>query len=128
MTALIRNFVNGELVGSRSTRTSPVYNPATGEQSGTVGLASAQDVRSAAAVASKAFPAWAKVPPLRRARILNRFLRILEDRIDELAQVITAEHGKVLSDAKGEIQLADGRKQSNGGRQAPIVCAGRPSP
>ena len=49
-------------------------------------------------------PAWAATPPLRRARILNRFLRLLEDRIDELAAVITAEHGKVLSDAKGEIQ------------------------
>ncbi|MBK3409894.1 aldehyde dehydrogenase family protein, partial [Methylobacterium ajmalii] len=56
------------------------------------------------AAARAAFPAWAATPPLRRARILNKFLRILEDRIDELAAVITAEHGKVLSDAKGEIQ------------------------
>jgi malonate-semialdehyde dehydrogenase (acetylating) / methylmalonate-semialdehyde dehydrogenase len=104
MSATIPNFINGKSVPSRSTRTSPVYNPATGEQSGTLGLASAQDVQAAVAAARKAFPAWAKTPPLRRARILNRFLRILEDRIDELAAVITAEHGKVLSDAKGEIQ------------------------
>src|SRR5437870_278509 len=104
MPVTILNFINGELVPSRGPRTAPVYNPATGEQSATLGLANTQDVRSAAAAARKAFPAWANTPPLRRARILNRFLRIMEDRIDELAQVITAEHGKVLSDAKGEIQ------------------------
>src|ERR1700743_2106036 len=104
MSAPIPNFINGKSVPSRGPRPSPVYNPATGEQSGTLGLASAQDVQAAVAAARKASPAWAKPPPLRRARILNRFLRILEDRIDELAAVITAEHGKVLSDAKGEIQ------------------------
>ncbi|MGY3644881.1 malonate-semialdehyde dehydrogenase (acetylating)/methylmalonate-semialdehyde dehydrogenase [Bradyrhizobium sp. LM4.3] len=104
MPVTILNFINGELVPSRGARTAPVYNPATGEQSATLGLATTQDVRSAAAAARKAFPAWANTPPLRRARILNRFLRIMEDRIAELAQVITAEHGKVLSDATGEIQ------------------------
>lgn len=104
MPVTILNFINGELVPSRGPRAAPVYNPATGEQSATLGLATTQDVRSAAAAARKAFPGWANTPPLRRARILNRFLRIMEDRIDELAQVITAEHGKVLSDAKGEIQ------------------------
>src|ERR1700753_3656476 len=104
MSATIPNFINGKSVPSRGTRTSPVYNPATGEQKGTLGLASTEDVQAAVAAARKAFPAWAKTPPLRRARILNRFLRILEDRIDELAAIITAEHGKVFSDAKGEIQ------------------------
>jgi malonate-semialdehyde dehydrogenase (acetylating) / methylmalonate-semialdehyde dehydrogenase len=91
-------------VASRGPRTSPVFNPATGEQSGTLGLALAEDVRTAVTAARKAFPVWANTPPLRRARILNRFLQILEDRSDELAKVITAELGKVLSDAKGEIQ------------------------
>lgn len=104
MSATILNFINGEVVQSRGGRTAPVFNPATGEQSGTLGLASAEDVGAAVYAARKAFPAWASTPPLRRARILNRFLRILEDRIDEFAQIITAEHGKVLSDAKGEIQ------------------------
>ena len=104
MSATILNFIDGEVVQSRGDRTSPVFNPATGEQTGTLGLASSEDARAAVISARKAFPAWANTPPLRRARILNRFLRILEDRIDELAQVITAEHGKVLSDAKGEIQ------------------------
>lgn len=104
MPATILNFIDGELLPSQGPRTAPVYNPATGEQSGTLGLASTQDVHAAVAAARQAFPAWANSPPLRRARILNRFLRILEDRIDKLAEVITAEHGKVLSDAKGEIQ------------------------
>ncbi|HAE46244.1 MAG TPA: methylmalonate-semialdehyde dehydrogenase (CoA acylating), partial [Tistrella mobilis] len=79
-------------------------NPATGEQSGEVALASAAEVRAAVEAAKAAAPDWAETTPLRRARILNRFLHILEERIDELAAVITAEHGKVLSDAKGEIQ------------------------
>lgn len=101
MSATILNFINGEVVQSRSGRTSPVFNPATGQQSGTLGLASADDARAAVAAASAAFPAWANTPPLRRARILNRFLRILEERMDELASAITDEHGKVLSNAKG---------------------------
>jgi malonate-semialdehyde dehydrogenase (acetylating) / methylmalonate-semialdehyde dehydrogenase len=81
-----------------------VYNPATGEQIASIGLASQSEAKAAVASAHKAFAGWAATTPLRRARILNRFLRILEDRIDELAEVITREHGKVLSDAKGEIQ------------------------
>ncbi|MCA1510522.1 CoA-acylating methylmalonate-semialdehyde dehydrogenase [Bradyrhizobium sp. NBAIM01] len=104
MSQTIRNFINGELVQGRSGRTSPVFNPATGQHSGTLGLASADDVRTAVGAARAAFPAWAATPPLRRARILNRFLRILEERTDELAHAITAEHGKVVSDARGEVQ------------------------
>ncbi|UWU83196.1 CoA-acylating methylmalonate-semialdehyde dehydrogenase [Bradyrhizobium yuanmingense] len=104
MSATILNFINGELVQSGCGRTSPVFNPATGQQSGTLGLASADEVRAAVAAARGAFPGWANTPPLRRARILNRFLRILEERLDELASAITDEHGKVLSDAKGEVQ------------------------
>ena len=100
----IPHFIDGRRVAGRSGRTGAVFNPATGEQTGSVALASAEEVREAVAAAKKAFPEWAAATPLRRARILNRFLRILEERTDELAAVITAEHGKVLSDAKGEIQ------------------------
>ena len=100
----IPHFIDGRRVAGRSGRTGAVFNPATGEQTGSVALASAEEVREAVAAAKKAFPEWAATTPLRRARILNRFLRILEERTDELAAVITAEHGKVLSDAKGEIQ------------------------
>jgi malonate-semialdehyde dehydrogenase (acetylating)/methylmalonate-semialdehyde dehydrogenase len=104
MTIEITHFVGGRQTVGRSGRTAPIFNPATGEQTGTVPLASDAEVANAVAVAKQAFSAWATTTPLRRARILNRFLRILEERADELAAVITAEHGKVLSDAKGEIQ------------------------
>jgi len=100
----IPHFIGGRRVAGRSGRTAAVFNPATGEETGSLALASTDEVREAVAAAKKAFPEWAGTTPLRRARILNRFLRILEERTDELAAVITAEHGKVLSDAKGEIQ------------------------
>lgn len=83
---------------------SAVFDPATGEQTGVLSLATAEVVRNAIATAGRAFPGWASSTPLRRARILNRFLRILEGRTDDLAKVITAEHGKTLSDARGEVQ------------------------
>jgi malonate-semialdehyde dehydrogenase (acetylating)/methylmalonate-semialdehyde dehydrogenase len=103
MPKLIPHHIDGQQVAGRG-RTAAVYNPATGEQTGSVSLASTAEVNDVVAVAKKAFVSWATTTPLRRARILNKFLRILEERTDELAAVITAEHGKVLSDAKGEIQ------------------------
>lgn len=104
MPTTISHFINGERTQGRGTRTAPVFDPALGEQTGTLNLADAADVDAAVAAARKAFPAWANTSPLRRARILNRFLSIIEARIDQLAGVITAEHGKVLSDARGEVQ------------------------
>jgi malonate-semialdehyde dehydrogenase (acetylating) / methylmalonate-semialdehyde dehydrogenase len=104
MVKSIPHHIGGRQVEGRSGRTSAVFNPATGEETGRVALASAAEVNEAVATARKAFPGWAAATPLRRARILNKFLRILEDRTSELAAVITAEHGKVLSDATGEIQ------------------------
>jgi len=103
MPKTIPHYIGGREVTGKG-RVSPVFNPATGEQTGSVCLASTAEVNEAVAVARQAFPGWASTPPLRRARILNKFLRILEERTDDLAAVITAEHGKVLSDAKGEIQ------------------------
>jgi malonate-semialdehyde dehydrogenase (acetylating)/methylmalonate-semialdehyde dehydrogenase len=103
MAHLIPHFIKGRLVQGTG-RTAPVFNPATGMQSGEVSLATAADVRAAVQAAVAVAPDWAATTPLKRARILNAFLRILEERTDELAAVITAEHGKVLSDAKGEIQ------------------------
>ncbi len=104
MPETIHHYVDGAIRPGTGGRTAPVFNPATGARSGTVDLASAAEVRQVVEVALKAAPGWAKTTPLRRARILNAFLRILEERIDEMAAIITAEHGKVLSDAKGEIQ------------------------
>jgi malonate-semialdehyde dehydrogenase (acetylating)/methylmalonate-semialdehyde dehydrogenase len=103
MSVSIPHFIDGSRENGRSGRSAPVFNPATGEETGAVALAGPADVDAAVAAARRAFPEWAATSPLRRARVLNRFLRILEERIDDLAAVITAEHGKVLSDAKGEI-------------------------
>jgi malonate-semialdehyde dehydrogenase (acetylating)/methylmalonate-semialdehyde dehydrogenase len=100
----IPHFIDGSRVVGRSSRTARVFNPATGEHTGTVDLANGNEVNAAVAAARKAFPAWADTSPLRRARVLNHFLRILEANIDTLARVITAEHGKIFSDARGEIQ------------------------
>jgi malonate-semialdehyde dehydrogenase (acetylating) / methylmalonate-semialdehyde dehydrogenase len=100
----IQHFIGGKLRAGQSGRSAPVYNPATGEAVAEVALASEGEVREAVLSAKAAALSWAATTPLRRARILNRFLQILEGRIDELASVISAEHGKVFSDAKGEIQ------------------------
>jgi len=104
MTRTIGHFIGGQHVAGTSGRVGPVFNPATGAETASVALASEAEVRAAVATAKAAHPGWASTTPLRRARILNRFLAILEARTDELAAAITAEHGKVLSDAKGEIQ------------------------
>ena len=104
MPTAIHHYIGGTTTAGTSTRTAPVFNPATGEETGRVALANAADVDAAVASAKAAARGWAQTTPLRRARILNAFLRIAESRTDELAALITAEHGKVLSDAKGEIQ------------------------
>jgi malonate-semialdehyde dehydrogenase (acetylating)/methylmalonate-semialdehyde dehydrogenase len=104
MLATITHYIDGRRTAGRSGKTAPVFNPATGEQTGEVVLANSADANEAVASASRAAAGWADVTPLRRTRILNRFLRIVEERADELAAVITAEHGKILSDAKGEVQ------------------------
>jgi malonate-semialdehyde dehydrogenase (acetylating)/methylmalonate-semialdehyde dehydrogenase len=79
-----------------------VYNPANGEVQAKVVLATASEVDTAVAAAAAAFPKWAAQPPLRRARVLFRFREIFEQRLDEVAALLTSEHGKVFSDAKGE--------------------------
>jgi malonate-semialdehyde dehydrogenase (acetylating) / methylmalonate-semialdehyde dehydrogenase len=100
----VQHYINGQRVSGRNGRSSFVFNPATGEQAASVPIANAADVADAVAAAVKAASGWAATTPLRRGRILNRFLRILEERTSQLADVIVAEHGKVHSDAVGEIQ------------------------
>src|SRR5579864_316031 len=102
MAQLIPHFIGGRHVTDIGRRAWPVFNPATGEQSGVIALAGAEVVRNAIVTARQAFPEWASATPLRRARVLNRFLRIVEERAADLAKVITAEHGKTLADALGE--------------------------
>ncbi len=103
MTASITHYINGQRNAGDHAKTQSVFNPATGEESGQVVLASPQDVSSAVNAAQAAFPAWADTPPIRRARVMFRFLELLNAHKDELAEAITKEHGKVFTDAQGEV-------------------------
>jgi malonate-semialdehyde dehydrogenase (acetylating)/methylmalonate-semialdehyde dehydrogenase len=97
------HFISGREVSGQSGRKGPIYNPATGVLRGEVAYASGDETRAAIAAAEAALPAWSAMPPLQRARIMFRFKALLEQHTDELARLITLEHGKVLSDARGEV-------------------------
>ena len=99
----LAHFIGGQARDGRSGRYTEGYNPATGEVASSIPLASADDVDAAIAAARAAFPAWSEMPALKRARILFNFKALLDRHQDELAALITAEHGKVFSDAKGEV-------------------------
>ncbi|AZK62192.1 CoA-acylating methylmalonate-semialdehyde dehydrogenase [Pectobacterium versatile] len=99
----VSNFIQGAIASSNSQRYAAVYNPATGEQIRQVVMSDKAEVEQAIASAAAAFPAWSKHSPLRRARVLFRFKALLEERMDTLARLISQEHGKVYSDAVGEV-------------------------
>ncbi len=99
----IDHWIAGQPAAGRSGRSADVFNPATGQVSGRVALASASEVDTAVANAQAAFPQWADTPPLRRARVMFKFLELLNRHRDDLARLITAEHGKVFTDAQGEV-------------------------
>jgi malonate-semialdehyde dehydrogenase (acetylating)/methylmalonate-semialdehyde dehydrogenase len=99
----ILQHINGASVSGASQRFQDITNPATGQVTGRVQLASRDDVAKAVANAQDAFASWSQVPPLRRARIMFKFLDLLNQHRDELAKSITAEHGKVFTDAQGEV-------------------------
>jgi len=103
-TQIVPLFIGGQSVEASSGRFGTVYHPSSGTAARRVGFANRADVERAVDAAAAAFPAWAAAPPLRRARILNRFRELLERDQARLAAIITSEHGKVLSDAKGEVQ------------------------
>ena len=99
----VGHFIAGHAVAGTSGRRQAVFNPATGAVARHVALASVDEVNAAVITAQAAFPAWAETPPLRRARILTQFLNLLNQHKDTLAAMITAEHGKVFTDAQGEV-------------------------
>ena len=98
----VHHWVNGRTSTGSSGRFGDVYNPASGEVQARVALATVAEVNSAVAAAATAFPEWSAQPVLRRARVMFRFREIYERRLDEVAALLTSEHGKVFSDAKGE--------------------------
>jgi malonate-semialdehyde dehydrogenase (acetylating) / methylmalonate-semialdehyde dehydrogenase len=98
----VPHWIGGQAVEGASGRTSDVYNPATGQVQARVPLANRVEMEMAVEAATAAFPAWSAQPPLRRARVMFRFRELFEQNLDRFAAIITSEHGKVLSDAKGE--------------------------
>jgi len=103
MTQVVNHWIHGEEVVSKSGRTSPVYDPALGVVTKQVALADESEIQAAIASAAKAFPAWRDLSQARKQPILFKFRELLNAKKGELAEIITAEHGKVLSDALGEI-------------------------
>ncbi|MEZ9592298.1 CoA-acylating methylmalonate-semialdehyde dehydrogenase [Vibrio breoganii] len=103
MSVLVSNFINGQTVASNSGRTADLFDPANGELRGQVQLSSAEEALATVDVAKQAQQAWQDTPPLQRARVMFRFKALLEENADELATLISTEHGKVHSDALGEL-------------------------
>jgi malonate-semialdehyde dehydrogenase (acetylating)/methylmalonate-semialdehyde dehydrogenase len=100
----ISHLIGGKAVPGSSGRTSPVYDPNTGRVQAAVPLASAEEMAQAVAVAVKAQVGWAATNPQRRARVMFAFKALVEREMDSLARMLSAEHGKVIADAKGDIQ------------------------
>ena len=101
--ARINHWIGGALAPGESGRSGPVYNPATGAQTGAVDFASSEEVGRAVATARAAFPAWRATSLSRRSEILFRTRALFDEHREDIARILTAEHGKVLSDALGEV-------------------------
>ncbi len=99
----ISHWIGGRIVPGQSGRSGPVYNPATGEQTGAVDLASVEEVDAAVAAAKEASESWRKVSLAKRAELMFNIRELVHDRREEVARILTTEHGKVLSDAIGEV-------------------------
>lgn len=103
MTEQLTHFIDGERVNGTSGRFGDVYNPATGEVSKQAPLASADEVRAAIASSAKALPGWAATPAAKRAQVMFKFRDLLKSNMDELAEMLSSEHGKTLDDARGSV-------------------------
>ena len=103
MTTTLHHYINGQKVADKNGRLGDVFNPATGEAEKHVPLADAADVDEAVAAAKAAFPGWAATTPITRARCMFRLKSLIEDNMDELAELVGSEHGKTIPDAKGSI-------------------------
>jgi len=101
--ARITHWIGGQRVAGTSGRTGPVYNPSLGRQASEVDLASVEEVDAAVQAAKAAFPAWRAMSIAKRAELMFRIRELLHERREEVARLLVAEHGKVLSDALGEV-------------------------
>ena len=103
MTTDIGHFIGGKRVEGTSDRAGDVYNPSTGEVSAKVALAAKAEVEAAIADAAAAFPGWAATSPVARARVMFKFKELIEQHMDDLAALLSSEHGKVIADSKGSL-------------------------
>ena len=99
----IGHYINGKHIAGTGKRLGDVYNPATGAVQSQISMATADETNAAIAAAQAAFPAWSATPALRRARIMFKFKALLDENANELAKAISLEHGKTISDARGEV-------------------------
>jgi len=99
---IFRNLINGEFVDGDA-GSQPIFNPATGEETGSVSLSGAGIVNKAVEAAKAALPGWANTPPLKRARVMFNYKHLLEENLDALAEAISTQHGKTKEDARGEV-------------------------
>lgn len=99
----LSHFIGGQCAAGASGRFGNVFDPAQGRVAARVPFANAADVGEAVAAAKAAFPAWSETPPLKRARKMFRFKQLLDEHLDEIAGLITRDHGKLFSDAQGEV-------------------------
>lgn len=102
MSVQVHHFIDGTVVEGTSGRFGDVYNPATGEVTKQVALASAADTRAAIQSAAKALPGWSATPPAKRAQVMFKYRELLIKNLDKIAEAISSEHGKTFDDAKGE--------------------------
>jgi malonate-semialdehyde dehydrogenase (acetylating)/methylmalonate-semialdehyde dehydrogenase len=103
MTHKISHWINNKKILPHHEKFFPVYNPATGEVSKQVAAADSALVDEAVAAAQKAFPAWANTPVAKRAKIMFKLKELIEKNINEIARLVSEEHGKLLDDAKGAV-------------------------
>ncbi|MDQ0243546.1 malonate-semialdehyde dehydrogenase (acetylating)/methylmalonate-semialdehyde dehydrogenase [Bacillus fengqiuensis] len=125
----VKNYINGEWVDALTTKTEPVYNPATGEVIAEVPLSTKEDVDKAVQAADEAFQTWSQVAVPKRARILFKYQQLLVDNWDELARLVTIENGKSFSEAQGEVlrgiecvEFAAGAPTLMMGKQLPDIA------
>src|SRR5262245_58410352 len=99
----IKHWINGSSVAGSVERKLPVWDPATGEQQASVAMASTQDVQAAVSAAREAFPGWRATSLSRRAEVMFRFRELVDANRKEIAGLVSAEHGKTMPDALGEV-------------------------
>ena len=127
----LKNYIGGQWVDAETNQTEAVYNPATGEVIAEVPLSTKTDVEHAVQAAQEAFTTWSKTAVPRRARILFKYQQLLVEKWDELAELVTLENGKSVTEAKGEVQrgiecveFAAGAPTLMMGKQLPDIATG----